>query len=68
MYRCLSCFLACLVAAPPVYAYDEGIPETKLKELKAATVVDQHHRRTVLREVRKVRPEDQGIAEGIAKR
>ncbi len=38
MYRYLSCVLACVLVSSPVIAADEGIPEKKLKELKAATV------------------------------
>ena len=38
MYRYLSCVVACVLVSSPVFAADEGIPEKKLKELKAATV------------------------------
>ncbi|MGH7222792.1 MAG: hypothetical protein ACRELF_06170, partial [Gemmataceae bacterium] len=38
MYRCFGCILACVLVSSSLFAADEGIPEKKLKELKAATV------------------------------
>jgi S1-C subfamily serine protease/regulation of enolase protein 1 (concanavalin A-like superfamily) len=38
MYRCFGSVLACVLVSSPLFAADEGIPDKKLKELKAATV------------------------------
>lgn len=38
MCRPLACALACVLVAPPTFAADEGIPDKKLEQLKAATV------------------------------